>query len=89
MTMKKGIGEFKLMFSHHLICSRLVDNLNKTSLVIKQDILKLNCPFTFNATTTGVQLLMEQWKQALVALHAAGLGVICSRLGSVGSLCMR
>ena len=39
--------------------------------------------------STGVQLLMEQWKQALVALHAAGPGVICSRLGSVGSLCMR
>jgi len=25
--------------------------MNKASLVIKQDILKLNCPFTFNATT--------------------------------------
>ena len=29
----------------------MVDNMNKASLGIKQDILKLKCPFTLNATT--------------------------------------
>jgi len=32
MSNKSNIGEFKLMFSHHLICNGLVDNM-----VIKQD----------------------------------------------------
>jgi hypothetical protein len=51
MATKNDIGEFKFMFSQHLICNRLVDNMNKASLVIKQNILKLNCPFILNATT--------------------------------------
>jgi len=31
-------------------------------------------------SATGVQLLMEQWKQALVALHAAGTALFVAGL---------